>query len=125
MISRKNAAGAAGLAILAAAATAYGSGFGLYQPSATSHAMGGALVGKAMEEARTVLARTANPQMADLILDQACFEEMKEAAREAECPFLENYVRLLIDSTNLKSAVRTLRMKKDALPSGSRISGLT
>ena len=71
-------------------------------------------LGKAMEEARTVLARTANPQMADLILDQACFGEMKEAAREAECPFLEDYVRLLIDSTNLKSAVRTMRMHKDA-----------
>ena len=72
------------------------------------------VLGKAMEEARTVLARTANPQMADLILDQACYEEMKAAAREAECPFLEGYVQLLIDSTNLKSAVRTLRMHKDA-----------
>lgn len=71
-------------------------------------------LGKAMEEARTVLARTANPQMADLILDQACFGEMQDAAREAECPFLEGYVRLLIDSTNLKSAVRTMRMHKDA-----------
>ncbi len=69
---------------------------------------------KAMEEARTVLARTANPQQADLILDQACYEEMKAAAKEAGCPFLEGYVRLLIDSTNLKSAVRTIRMRKDA-----------
>ncbi len=71
-------------------------------------------LGKAMEEARGVLARTANPQLADLILDQACFEEMKAAAEEAGCPFLAGYVRLLIDSTNLKSAVRTLRMHKDA-----------
>ena len=71
-------------------------------------------LGSAMEEARTVLARTANPQMADLILDQACFGEMKEAAQEAECPFLEGYVQLLIDSTNLKSAVRSMRMRKDA-----------
>ena len=71
-------------------------------------------LGNAMEEARSVLARTANPQMADLILDQACFGEMKAAAQEAECPFLEDYVRLLIDCTNLKSAVRTARMHKDA-----------
>ena len=71
-------------------------------------------LGKAMEEARTVLARTANPQMADLILDQACFGEMQEAAVEAGSTFLEDYVRLLIDSTNLKSAVRTMRMHKDA-----------
>jgi len=39
------------LAVLAvmAAACSYGSGFALYQPSAVSHAMGGALVGKAMD----------------------------------------------------------------------------
>lgn len=37
------------LVLFGAAAAAYGSGFGLYQPSAVSHAMGGALVGKAMD----------------------------------------------------------------------------
>ena len=40
---------AVGLTLFGAVASAYGSGFGLYQPSATSHAMGGALVGKAMD----------------------------------------------------------------------------
>ena len=34
---------------VAFAGTAFGSGFALYQPSAVSHAMGGALVGKAMD----------------------------------------------------------------------------
>ena len=37
------------LVLFGAASAAYGSGFGLYQPSAVSHAMGGALVGKAMD----------------------------------------------------------------------------
>ena len=40
------------LAVLSASLVstyAFGSGFALYQPSAISHAMGGALVGKAME----------------------------------------------------------------------------
>ena len=37
------------LGLLGVAAASYGSGFGLYQPSAVSHAMGGALVGKAMD----------------------------------------------------------------------------
>ena len=37
------------LVLFGAVAAAYGSGFGLYQPSAISHAMGGALVGKAMD----------------------------------------------------------------------------
>lgn len=38
----------AGMALMAAT-TVHGSGFALYQPSAVSHAMGGALVGKAMD----------------------------------------------------------------------------
>ena len=37
------------VAVVLAATSSYGSGFGLYQPSTVSHAMGGALVGKAMD----------------------------------------------------------------------------
>ena len=47
-MSRKTSLGIS-LGLFCAAATAYGSGFALYQPSAVSHAMGGALVGKAMD----------------------------------------------------------------------------
>ena len=93
-----------------------------------------AALGHAAEEAKAVLARTANPQLADFVLDLAYFTEMKDIARESENPFLERYAEVLIDSTNLKSAVRTLRMGKDAavlqaviLPGGSvsaeRITG--
>ena len=84
------------------------------------------LFGKALEEARNTLARTANPQLSDFVLDRAMFAEMLDAAKEADCPFLTNYTRLLIDSGNLKSLVRTARMHKDAdflqevlLPGGS------
>ena len=72
-----------------------------------------AKLGQAMEEAKNTLARTANPQQADFILDKAYFAELKEAAKAVECKFLEGYVDVLIDTTNLKSAVRTLRMGKD------------
>ena len=71
------------------------------------------LLGAAIEEAKNTLAHTANPQLADFILDRACFAELKAAAKESENRFLEGYVALLIDSTNLKSSVRTLRMGKD------------
>ena len=47
-MKKMNTAGIS-LVLFGAVATAYGSGFGLYQPSAVSHAMGGALVGKAMD----------------------------------------------------------------------------
>lgn len=67
----------------------------------------------AMAEAKAVLARTANPQLADIVLDQAYFNELKNAAEETESSFLVGYAELLTDCANLKSAVRTLRMGKN------------
>lgn len=67
----------------------------------------------AVADAKSVLARTSNPQLADFILDRAYFAEVRDAAQCAECPFLTGYADILTDSTNLKSAVRTLRMGKD------------
>ena len=72
------------------------------------------VLGAAMVEAGSTLARTANPQMADFELDEAYFTEMKAIADKLENPFLSGYVRLLIDAANLKSAVRTARMHKSA-----------
>ena len=83
-------------------------------------------LGHALEEAKAVLSRTANPQLADFVLDKACYGEMQQLAEESGEPFLQRYAALLTDSTNLKSAVRTFRMGKDAaflhsviLPGGS------
>ena len=70
-------------------------------------------LGKAVAEAKSVLNRTSNPQLADFILDKAYFAEMKEAAKELGSEFMMGYVEVLIDSANLRSAVRTLRMNKD------------
>ena len=72
------------------------------------------VLGAAMVEAGSTLARTANPQLADFELDEAYFTEMKAIADKLENPFLSGYVRLLIDAANLKSAVRTARMHKSA-----------
>ena len=58
--------------------------------------------------------RTANPQLADFELDRACFDEMKAIAAELDNPFIAGYVKLLVDAANLKSAVRTARMRKSA-----------
>ena len=70
-------------------------------------------LGAAIDEAKNALARTANPQLADFILDKAYFAEIRETARAIDCPYLDGYAAILTDSTNLKSAVRTLRMGKD------------
>ena len=70
------------------------------------------VLGAAMVEAGSTLARTANPQLADFELDKAYFAEMRALADELGSPFLSGYVGLLIDAANLKSAVRTARMHK-------------
>ncbi len=88
----------------------------------------------AMYEAKAVLARTSNPQLSDFVLDKAFFDEVKAAADKVGSPFLKGYAAILVDSANLKSAVRTLRMGKNQdflaevlIPGGSvgvqRISG--
>lgn len=62
---------------------------------------------EAIVEAKSMLARTGNPCLADLILDRAYYAEMAALAHNTGLPFAENYVRLLIDSTNLKVLIRS------------------
>lgn len=69
---------------------------------------------KSLEEARSVLKRTENAQLADFILDRAYFEEMKDKAEMLYSPFLSDYVNLAIDGANLRATVRTLRMGRDS-----------
>lgn len=80
----------------------------------------------AIVEARGVLARTGNPQNADILLDKACYGEMAEMAKKVGSPFLQGYVRFLIDSVNLRTAVRVVRiggsmefLRSALLPGGS------
>lgn len=82
----------------------------------------------AMPEAKSVLARTGNPQLADFLLDKAYLAELSETAKAVGNAFLQGYAALVIDSVNLRSAVRTLRMGKgsdfmrDALVPGGNVS---
>lgn len=83
---------------------------------------------KGMTEAKAVLAKTQNPQLADFVLDRACFGEMREMVMEVEptvefssmllddeagVPFMEYYCSLLIDRANLRSCVRCVRMGRN------------
>lgn len=69
---------------------------------------------EAMREGKELLARTANPQLADFLLDRAYFAELQALCERLGSEFLTRYVAVLADSTNLRSAVRTLRMGKNA-----------
>ena len=66
----------------------------------------------AAREASEVLSTTGDPQLADFVLDRAYYAEMLSAAKKTRSTFLEGYVRTTIDAANLRSAVRTLRMRK-------------
>ncbi len=68
---------------------------------------------RAIAEGRELLARTANPQLADFAMDRAYFEELRALSAE-KGEFVKGYVSILADSTNLKSAVRTVRLGKNA-----------
>lgn len=69
---------------------------------------------QAANEARDLLARTGDPRLSDTVLDRACFAEMLMLAKEAESSFLVEYVKLYIDSINLRTAVRLKRMDQDS-----------
>ena len=66
----------------------------------------------AAQQARDVLAATKDPQKSDFVLDRAYYGELTALAGETGSEFLQSYVHLLIDTANLRSAVRSLRMKK-------------
>lgn len=69
---------------------------------------------KGMDEAKGVLSRTANPQLADIILDKLQFDELGNCAWQLRSPFFSGYVKLLADIANLRIIVRALRMGRDA-----------
>lgn len=71
-------------------------------------------LGSATEYARGLLARTANPQLADVSLDKAYFAQLVALGQQETSGFLTKYVQVLIDSVNLRTLVRTKRMAKDA-----------
>lgn len=64
-------------------------------------------------EAKNILAQTRDPQKMDAVLDKACFAEMLDCAEKTGSGFLMDYVKLLIDSANLRAVVRLKRMGKE------------
>ncbi|MBR5543161.1 MAG: V-type ATPase subunit [Oscillospiraceae bacterium] len=59
------------------------------------------------------LSHTGNAQMADFVLDAACFDMMRDAAIKSGSEFLVGYVKLMCDVANLRTAVRVRRQKSE------------
>lgn len=65
-----------------------------------------------LQEARQVLAATRDPQLGDFALDRYYFQELRELAKKTRSTFLTGYVQRSIDTANLRTVVRVLRMGK-------------
>lgn len=65
---------------------------------------------KALDEAIDTHARTKDPQAIDFICDRYCFEDIRKTAKESGNSFVQGYVRLWIDTINLKTFVRVRKM---------------
>lgn len=51
----------------------------------------------ALKQAQETLAATKDPQLSDLVLDRACYEEMAQLAKDTGSKFLQGYVSLSVD----------------------------
>lgn len=67
---------------------------------------------EAVLETLDVFARTGDPQVIDFLMDKACYREMGQAAAASGSDYIQGYVRLLVDTINLKTFVRLRQMKK-------------
>ena len=67
-------------------------------------------VAAAIESATGILSRTGNPQLSDIEIDKAYFSELSSISSSLKETFIKGYVRLLIDSANLRTIVRSARV---------------
>lgn len=72
------------------------------------------VLGEAALEAEDQLAKTRDSQIVDIIIDKAVLTLMKQKAVELDNRLLIEYVESKIDLINIETAVRLIRMKKDA-----------
>ena len=80
----------------------------------------------AINVSQDVFSRTGDPQLADIAADKAYFAQLLRLADSIDCPYITSCARLMIDSANLRTVVRSLRMKKAAeFISGALIDGGT
>ena len=86
----------------------------------------------AITAARDVLAKSSDPQASDIVIDKAYFDDISNEAASSASSYITGYVKLLIDSANLRTAVRAIRagmsassLKNALIPGGNTdISGI-
>ncbi len=85
----------------------------------------------AIMESAEVFGRTRDPQFVDFICDRYCFMEIAEVAKASGNEFIQGYVRLWIDTINLKTYLRVKALgyswsyMKDVFIAGGNIDDVT
>lgn len=68
---------------------------------------------KALEDVKEVFEETEDPQRIDLVLDRHYFNHLYNMAASTKIELFIDYVRDLIDFTNIRSAIRLSKQRKD------------
>lgn len=66
-----------------------------------------------IEGARQKYEETEDPQSMEIYIDNSYFQEMMSMAKESNIELFENYVKNLIDFTNIRTVLRAQRQEKD------------
>jgi V/A-type H+-transporting ATPase subunit C len=73
-----------------------------------------AAIQAAIHSGVSVLSRTKDPQLSDITIDKIYFDELSTHSKELGNDFIAGYVRLLTDSANLRTFIRSQRTRRSA-----------
>ena len=70
------------------------------------------ILGKGIQEAMKVFEETKDPQKIDIIIDKYMYEELVEINKSLNYKFIDNLVKAMIDSTNVRTLLRIKKQNK-------------
>ncbi|MBD7913768.1 V-type ATP synthase subunit C [Clostridium sp. Sa3CUN1] len=69
-------------------------------------------IGKGVQEAMKVFEETKDPQKIDIIIDKYMYKELVEIKNSLNYKFIDNLVKAMIDSTNIRTLLRIKKQNK-------------
>ena len=69
-------------------------------------------LGKGVQEAMKVFEETKDPQKIDIIIDKYMYKELVEIKNSLNYKFIDNLVKAMIDSTNIRTLLRIKKQNK-------------
>ena len=69
-------------------------------------------LGKGVQEAMKVFEETKDPQKIDIIIDKYMFKELVEIQKSLDYKFIDNLVKAMIDSINIRTLLRIKKQNK-------------